>query len=77
MHINYREKVTIPKDKGFIYVQGGGIEKTIIAYDDNQSTDTSPTFTALPDNIIISGITIKVCLQIFFICLPFDCLRNS
>ncbi|KFK37475.1 hypothetical protein AALP_AA4G261800 [Arabis alpina] len=55
----YIEKVTIPYGKGYIYLQGGGIEKTIIAYDDHQMTDTSPTFTALPDNIIISGITIK------------------
>ncbi|VVB03599.1 unnamed protein product [Arabis nemorensis] len=55
----YIEKVTIPKDKGFIYMQGEGIEKTIIAYDDHQSTDTSPTFTAFSDDIIISGITIK------------------
>ncbi|ESQ39376.1 hypothetical protein EUTSA_v10001795mg [Eutrema salsugineum] len=55
----YIEKVTIPMDKGYIYMQGRGIEKTIIAYDDHQLTDTSPTFTAYPDNIIISGITFK------------------
>lgn len=42
-------------------MQDEGIEKTIIAYDDHQGTDTSATFTAQPDDIVISGITFKVC----------------
>lgn len=31
------EKVTIPKGKGNIYMHGRGIEKTIIAYDDQEA----------------------------------------
>lgn len=44
---------------------GEGIEKTIIAYDDHEFTDTSATFIAYPNNIIISGITFKVRLFIY------------
>nr|ACC68156.1 putative pectinesterase family protein [Arabidopsis halleri subsp. halleri] len=55
----YKEKVTIPADKGYIYMQGRGIEKTIIAYGDHQQTDTSATFTSYASNIIITGITFK------------------
>ncbi|VYS55805.1 unnamed protein product [Arabidopsis thaliana] len=55
----YREKVTIPKEKGFIYLQGKGIEQTVIEYDDHQATDISATFTAFADDIVISGITFK------------------
>ncbi|CAH2057643.1 unnamed protein product, partial [Thlaspi arvense] len=55
----YIENVTIPIGKGYIYLQGAGIEKTTIAYDDHQLTNTSSTFTSYPDNIIISGITFK------------------
>lgn len=46
-------------------MQGGGIENTIIAYDDHEFTDTSATFIAYPNNIIISGITFKVRLFIY------------
>ncbi|XP_010518423.1 PREDICTED: putative pectinesterase 10 [Camelina sativa] len=55
----YNEKVKIPYNKGYVYLQGRGIEKTIIAYNDHQFTDTSSTFTAFPDNIIITGITFR------------------
>ncbi|CAH2070632.1 unnamed protein product [Thlaspi arvense] len=56
----YKEKVRIPQDKGFIYMQGGGIEKTIIAYEkEHLLTDATATFTSFSDNIIISGITFK------------------
>ncbi|CAH2060603.1 unnamed protein product [Thlaspi arvense] len=53
------EEVTIPKNKGYIYLQGEGIQKTIIAYDSHQATDTSATFTAFSDYIVISGVTFK------------------
>ncbi|CAN8284458.1 unnamed protein product [Cochlearia groenlandica] len=66
----YNEKVTIPRDKGYIYMKGEGIEKTIIAYDDHKLTDTSPTFTALSDNIIISCITFKNTYNIGFLSNP-------
>lgn len=55
-----REKVTIPKGKGYVLMQGGGIEKTIIDWGDHQTTDTSATFTAYPNNIVITNITFKV-----------------
>ncbi|CAA7044273.1 unnamed protein product [Microthlaspi erraticum] len=55
----YREKLTIPKEKGFIYLQGEGIEHTVVEYDDHQATDTSATFSAFADDIVISGITFK------------------
>jgi len=46
-------------------MQGGGIDKTIIAYGDHQLTTTSATFTSYPSNIIITGITFKVRLFIY------------
>ncbi|CAN8270978.1 unnamed protein product [Cochlearia groenlandica] len=55
----YREKVTIPMEKKFIYLQGEGIEHTVIEYDDHEATDTSATFSAFADNIVISDITFK------------------
>ncbi|CAD5318897.1 unnamed protein product [Arabidopsis thaliana] len=49
----------IYRGKGYIYMQGGGIDKTIIAYGDHQLTTTSATFTSYPSNNIITGITFK------------------
>ncbi|KAL0552403.1 hypothetical protein IC582_011512 [Cucumis melo] len=55
----YKEKVTIPPEKPFIYLEGADRSNTIITFDDHQQTDTSATFTSRPPNIIARGITFE------------------
>lgn len=55
-----REKVTIPPEKPFIYLEGADRSNTVITFDDHQQTDTSATFTSYPPNIIARGITFEV-----------------
>ncbi|CAH9099448.1 unnamed protein product [Cuscuta europaea] len=47
----YREKVTIPSDKQYIYLKGAGMRRTIVVWDDSESLVESPTFTSNADNI--------------------------
>ncbi|XP_038889344.1 probable pectinesterase 66 [Benincasa hispida] len=55
----YKEKVTIPQEKPFIYLEGAGRSNTVITFNDHQQTDTSATFTSYPPNIIARGITFE------------------
>ncbi|XP_010544960.1 PREDICTED: probable pectinesterase 66 [Tarenaya hassleriana] len=55
----YQEKVVIPKTKPCIFLQGGGIDKTVIEYGDHEQTDTSATFSAFSDDIMAKDITFK------------------
>ncbi|CAH9079063.1 unnamed protein product [Cuscuta epithymum] len=47
----YREKVTIPSNKQYIYLKGAGMRKTIVVWDDSETLVASPTFTSNADNI--------------------------
>ncbi|CAH9079067.1 unnamed protein product [Cuscuta epithymum] len=47
----YREKVTIPSDKQYIYLKGVGIQRPTIVWDNSESLVASPTFTSYADNI--------------------------
>jgi hypothetical protein len=58
--IVYREKLTIPHDKPYIIIQGEGMKKTIVEWDDHASTLQSPTFSAGADHIVVKFITFKV-----------------
>ncbi|WCJ33214.1 Pectin lyase-like superfamily protein [Euphorbia peplus] len=52
----YREKVIIPFDKPYIMLKGEGKRRTQIVWDDHQTTDQSPTFQSLADNIVVKRI---------------------
>ncbi|KAH6786777.1 Pectin lyase-like superfamily protein [Perilla frutescens var. hirtella] len=52
----YKEKVTIARDKPYIYLQGKGIDNTVIQWNDHGSIDTSATFTSQADYTIAMGI---------------------
>ncbi|XP_059654412.1 probable pectinesterase 29 [Cornus florida] len=55
----YREQVTIPKDKPFIYLKGEGKRKTSVVWDAHGSITTSATFTSEADNIVAKSITFR------------------
>ncbi|KAI4374370.1 hypothetical protein MLD38_012374 [Melastoma candidum] len=55
----YWEKVTIPPSKTYVYLQGSSRDTTVIAYDDHESTNTSPTFSLLANNFVAKDITFK------------------
>ncbi|KAG6393047.1 hypothetical protein SASPL_147277 [Salvia splendens] len=52
----YREKVTIPSDKPYIYLKGAGKRHTVIVWNGHGSIDTSPTFDSQADHIVAKGI---------------------
>ncbi|CAL5378558.1 unnamed protein product [Camellia sinensis] len=52
----YMEKVTIPKEKQCIFLEGSGYTQTTISGEDHSQTDSSATFTVLPDNFVAKGI---------------------
>ncbi|PKI51741.1 hypothetical protein CRG98_027904 [Punica granatum] len=56
----YKEKLTIPREKPFIYLEGeGGLGTTSIKWDDHGHVDNSYTFTLLAENFLASRITFK------------------
>ncbi|XWS42323.1 hypothetical protein CRYUN_Cryun16bG0004600 [Craigia yunnanensis] len=55
----YREKVTVPKDKPCIVLEGQHPGITTITFDAHDRTDTSTTFTSYADNIVAKSITFK------------------
>ncbi|MBA0873413.1 hypothetical protein Goshw_001829 [Gossypium schwendimanii] len=67
----YREKVTIPKHKLCIFLEGQDRSVTTITFDTHNRTDESATFTSMADNIVAKGITFKVKLQSMFMLLFF------
>ncbi|GMY17073.1 putative pectinesterase 55 [Fagus crenata] len=55
----YIEKVTIPIDKPYIYLEGADRKLTSIEWNDHADTADSVTFTSFSDNIVAKGITFK------------------
>ncbi|KAE8702676.1 putative Pectinesterase-2 [Hibiscus syriacus] len=63
VHINpgvYVEKVTIPKDKPCVVLEGQGRSVTTNSFNERDQTDKSATFTSVADNLVASGITFKL-----------------
>lgn len=56
----HREKVTIPIDKPYIYLEGADRKLTSIEWNDHADTADSVTFTSFSDNIVAKDITFKV-----------------
>ncbi|XVF22836.1 hypothetical protein REPUB_Repub12eG0205300 [Reevesia pubescens] len=52
-----REKVTIPREKPFIVLEGQHRSVTTITFDAHDKTDSSSTFTSNADNIVAKRIT--------------------
>jgi hypothetical protein len=78
--IVYREKLTIPHDKPYIIIQGEGMKKTIVEWDDHASTLQSPTFSAGADHIVVKFITFKVrniSFKRVIICRLCECVSNT
>ncbi|KAK2453547.1 pectinesterase [Trifolium repens] len=55
----YREKLKIPHDKPYIIIQGEGMKKTIVEWDDHANTAQSPTFFSMADHIVVKFITFR------------------
>ncbi|KAK8542405.1 hypothetical protein V6N12_015002 [Hibiscus sabdariffa] len=58
VHINpgvYVEKVTIPKDKPCIFLEGQDRKVTTITFNQHDRTDTSTTFTSYAGNLFVKG----------------------
>ncbi|KAK8638605.1 hypothetical protein V6N13_137020 [Hibiscus sabdariffa] len=55
----YREKVTIPKDKPCIFLEGQDRKVTTITFNQHDRTDTSTTFTSYAGNLFVKGITFQ------------------
>nr|GMD83467.1 probable pectinesterase 29 [Ipomoea batatas] len=54
----YKEKVTIPGDKQYIYLKGEGTkrQRPIVVWDESQSLLASPTFSSNADNIKVENL---------------------
>lgn len=55
-----REKIYIGKEKPFIYLEGSGMEKTVMVYNEAIQTRESATFTVMADDFVAKWITFKV-----------------
>jgi len=55
-----REQVNIPIEKPCIFLEGNGRRQTTVTYNAHQDTADSATFTSLPSNIVVKGITFEV-----------------
>ncbi|XP_042064199.1 probable pectinesterase 29 [Salvia splendens] len=53
----YREQVSIPRDKPFIFLKGGGKDNTIITWDAHDSIATSATFSSYADYTMAQDIS--------------------
>lgn len=56
----YREKVTIPRDRPYIYLKGEGTRNTVLQWNAHGSIDTTATFSSLADYTIARGIKFVV-----------------
>ncbi|XP_047326617.1 probable pectinesterase 55 [Impatiens glandulifera] len=54
---NKCEKVSISAEKEYIFLDGSSSSRTIISWDDHQSTGTSATFSSSANNFVAKGIT--------------------
>ncbi|XP_009596415.1 putative pectinesterase 29 [Nicotiana tabacum] len=52
----YKEQVTIPVDKPFIYLKGADVKTTVVIWGAHDSLVTSPTFSSFADNIIVENL---------------------
>ncbi|KAF5952167.1 hypothetical protein HYC85_010111 [Camellia sinensis] len=68
----YMEKVTIPKEKQCIFLEGSGYTQTTISGEDHSQTDSSATFTVLPDNFVAKGIAFMKTQIRYLACLTFN-----
>lgn len=59
MHV-CREKIYIGEEKPFIYLEGSGMGKTLIVYNEAIQTAESATFTVMADNFVAKWIAFKV-----------------
>ena len=72
-----REKVNIPIEKPYIFLQGNGAKATIIKWSDHDEIDQSATFVSSADNFVAKDISFQVkklgiCLiPVFKICFLF------
>ncbi|XP_061979686.1 probable pectinesterase 55 [Populus nigra] len=55
----YIEQVNIPIEKPCIFLEGNGRGQTTVTYNAHQDTADSATFTSLPSNIVVKGITFE------------------
>ena len=55
-----REKVNIPVDKLYIFLEGNGAKATIIRWNDHSEAHESATFTSLADNFVAKDISFEV-----------------
>lgn len=57
----YREKITIPENKPFIFMRGNGKGKTHLVWNESSTSNTeSATFTVDAGNFVAFGISFKV-----------------
>lgn len=54
------EKVNIPIEKPYIFLEGHGAEATIIKWGDHSETNQSATFTSSADNFVAKDISFQV-----------------
>nr|GMD88554.1 probable pectinesterase 29 [Ipomoea batatas] len=55
-HGTYKEKVTIPVDKQYIYLKGDGNKRPSIVWGSSGSINSCPTFTSYADNIKVENL---------------------
>ena len=56
----HREKVNIPVDKPYIFLEGNGAKATIFWWNDHSETHESANFTSLADNFVAKDISFEV-----------------
>lgn len=54
-----KEKLNIPKEKPYIFLEGYNASKTIVKWNDHAQMDQSATFTSLIDNFVAEGINFE------------------
>ncbi|KAK1387485.1 Pectinesterase [Heracleum sosnowskyi] len=56
----YREKVTVPENKPFIFIRGNGKGRTIVTWSQSSANNTeSATFKVNAQNVVVFGLSIK------------------
>lgn len=63
MQVNdvFREKVTIPENKPFIFIRGNGKGRTSVTWSESSTNNTeSATFKVKAPHVVVFGLSIKV-----------------
>ncbi|XP_054813214.1 putative pectinesterase 52 [Prosopis cineraria] len=55
----YIEKVEVPYEKPCIFLEGEGRAVTTITYNGHQQTDSSATFSSVPNSVVVAGINFE------------------